>query len=114
MIPNVRVFMLNFFKNLDVNQTNHNNSGCYVVFTGGNSSYFDITTFKWTNLGEFEAISNEKNQAEMLFVFRAQIFLMLYDYFSDLIVKSLYKFNTELNKFELLGNIEVILTSFDK
>lgn len=96
------------YKVLVVDQPNYN-FGHFVVFAGGNSTYFDINTSQWTDLGEFESISNEENQAEVLFIFRAQIFLMLYVHFGDLIVKSLYKFNSESNKFELFGNIKVII-----
>lgn len=107
LVKNVCIFW-EFIRDkiLVVDQPNFN-FGHYVVFGGGIANFFDTTTSKWTELGEFNAISNEENQAEVLFVFRAQIFLLLYVHFGDLLVKSLYKFTAESKKFDLVGEIEV-------
>ncbi|KAH7720016.1 Protein F52E4.5 [Aphelenchoides avenae] len=90
-----------------VNQPSFN-YGHHVSLAGGYSTFFDTTTNEWDAEGkkDFPAISDREDAEELLFTFRAQIYMLLYSHFGGLQLISLYKFDEKKRAWEKFADLE--------
>lgn len=83
--------------------------GHHVSLAGGYSTFFDTATNLWDAEGkkEFAALSDREDAEELLFTFRAQIYVLLYSHFGGLQLFSLYKFDEKQRTWEKFADLEV-------